>query len=626
MADQAEPTTPADAKRRRRIRGWRLWGLRLLMMILAPTVFLLLLELTLMAVGFGRPLDYMLAWTHDGKAYYHSNYQFGSRFFPDAIARAPERVIIEANPQQPTVRIVVVGGSAAFGDPDNRYGFCRVLEILLNQHSTGPRFEVINAAMTAVDSTVAHIVARDSLRIDPDVIVAYTGNNEIVGPFGPTALPDWIHRRAWLVDLQSAARDTHIGQLVTQSSGQGRAWRGMEAFLEFHIPLGDSRLTRGYQQYRENLENIAHLASTSPTRVLLCTVPTNLRACPPFGSQHDTALTKAQLQQFKRHWEEGRRLHKVGQYRQALEPYRLAQAIDPGYAELAYVTAQCMEQAGDFAEAKRLYERARDLDTMRFRADGRINQLVHEVVEASSTAGVSLLDLEQVIQQASHNTIPGGAMFVDHVHLTFRGNVRASLQAMAKLAAMLPEGTLTRSEVWDDPDAAEAMLRERLLFDDWAEMQILLTMYRRKQRPPFTGQLDHQLEIESLRQDIGKLERITQWIPAQAREQRYRHAVIKYPDDAFVLRAYVQLLLDQGRIDEASKACEAFVAEHPFNPHGRILFAVARAKAGDVEQGIEILTSPDQPFPFSATGAEMTLRRIAKQDTEATASETPPLP
>ena len=50
-------------------------------------------------------------------------------------------------------------------------------------------FEVINAAVTSMNSHVARRIAKDCAAHDPDVFIIFMGNNEVVGPYGPPTLP-----------------------------------------------------------------------------------------------------------------------------------------------------------------------------------------------------------------------------------------------------------------------------------------------------------------------------------------------------------------------------------------------------------------------------------------------------
>ena len=50
--------------------------------------------------------------------------------------------------------------------------------------SAGSDFEVIQAAMTAINSYVLLPIARNCAALQPDLFIVYAGNNEVVGPFG----------------------------------------------------------------------------------------------------------------------------------------------------------------------------------------------------------------------------------------------------------------------------------------------------------------------------------------------------------------------------------------------------------------------------------------------------------
>ena len=83
------------------------------------------------------------------------------------------------------MRIFVFGESAAEGDPQPVFGLPRMLQAMLSLRYPGVRFEVVNAAMTAINSYAVLPIARDCANADGDIWVIYMGNNEVVGPFGP---------------------------------------------------------------------------------------------------------------------------------------------------------------------------------------------------------------------------------------------------------------------------------------------------------------------------------------------------------------------------------------------------------------------------------------------------------
>ena len=51
-----------------------------------------------------------------------------------------------------TIRVFVLGDSAAQGFPNPSFGFGRILEVMLRQRYPDVKFEVINVAMSAISS------------------------------------------------------------------------------------------------------------------------------------------------------------------------------------------------------------------------------------------------------------------------------------------------------------------------------------------------------------------------------------------------------------------------------------------------------------------------------------------
>src|SRR3954471_17195333 len=101
--------------------------------------------------------------------------QFVWRFFPKQIARTPQPVIFSARKEPGTTRIFVFGESAAMGDPAPAFGLPRMLQSMLETNFPGQRFEVINVAMTAINSHVVREIAKDCAPLEGDVWVIYMG-------------------------------------------------------------------------------------------------------------------------------------------------------------------------------------------------------------------------------------------------------------------------------------------------------------------------------------------------------------------------------------------------------------------------------------------------------------------
>ena len=223
-----------------------MWRLRLAALVGVPVLFFGLVELGLRLAGFGYPTAFLLPSSNQGQKTLVQNNQFGWRFFGAQMARLPQPISILRDKAPGTIRIFVFGESAAFGDPQPRYGLPRMLQAMLELRHPGTRFEVVNAAMTGINSHAIVPIARDCARAGGDVWVVYMGNNEVVGPygagtvFGPRA-PPWP-----LVRLSLALKATRTGQLLEavreklQKPPPGKGeWGGMMMFLNEKVQAAD---------------------------------------------------------------------------------------------------------------------------------------------------------------------------------------------------------------------------------------------------------------------------------------------------------------------------------------------------------------------------------------------------
>ncbi len=130
------------------------------------------------------------------------------------MARIPEPICLPQTKGTNTVRIVVFGESAALGDPQPRFGLPRMLQAMLELRYPGTHFEVVNAAIVAINSNVILPIARDCANVDADIWVVYMGNNEVVGPFGAGTVFGQQAPPLPLIRASLALKTTRIGQLI----------------------------------------------------------------------------------------------------------------------------------------------------------------------------------------------------------------------------------------------------------------------------------------------------------------------------------------------------------------------------------------------------------------------------
>ncbi|MFH1043890.1 MAG: tetratricopeptide repeat protein [Pseudomonadota bacterium] len=574
---------------------------------MVPLLLLSALEALLRVASFGYPATFYLRSSKSGQPVFVDNAMFGRRFFtPPELARKPLSFVLPAEKAKNTYRIVLLGESAAVGDPNPAFGCARILERMLCAEYPGVRFEVLNAGMVAINSHVIRPIARDCARLQPDAFIVYMGHNEVVGPYGPgTAFhafsPSLAYIRAGIF-----VRGTRAGQLIdalirlpARAKDRISRWNGMQMFLEHRIRADDPRLTAAYRHFERNLDDIVASAEDVGARVVLCTVGANLRTSPPFGSAHRVDLSATSLATWERHDAQGRRLESQGDIRGALASYLNALQIDGTYAELVFRIARCRERLGETAGARQSYEEALNQDTLRFRADPGINGAIRRTADAHP-GRVALLDAEQVFARNSEHGIPGDDLFLEHVHMNFRGNYVLAKALVDALAAQFP-GWVTQRHA---PDArlAEADCARLLAFTAWDQFALDEGVYRRLGTPPFSFQLDHEARSAAMARHLDS-RRGAAAGPAgleQAR-QGYAYALAKAPDDWLLHQGLGNMLIAAGDMAGALREYRRVFEAIPQAMEPYMREAFERADVGQPEEAVALITAhnPDRPLDLA---------------------------
>ena len=426
--------------------------------MLAAVLPAALLEIGLRLAGYGYPASFFVPIPE--AAAYTTNQMFGRRFFPVLLARTPVPERIAAPKPAGTLRILILGESAAMGFPEPGFSFGRHLEMMLRRMYPERRFEVIAASMTAINSHVLVPIARDCSGLQPDLFIVYAGNNEVVGPFGAGTVFSRSSGSLGLIRASIWLSGTRTGQwlfALGRRAGEPAEWRGMEMFLGHAVPADDARLPAVYGNLRRNLEEICRIGERAGAAVILSTVAVNLKDSPPF--------------------------HGSG-------------------AEARFRRAQSLLAAGNAGEASREFQAARDLDELRFRADTHTNRMIRETAGAM---GRPLVDAEQAFGRRG---IPGDELFYEHVHLNFNGNdlLARTLLPQVTVSLRLPPASVPDSEtVWRD--------LARTAWDDYRAQADITAMIG---RPPFRRRVSQPPPpgAEVLQEAKARLKEVLQSRPA----------------------------------------------------------------------------------------------------------------
>ena len=542
-----------------------LW-FRVVALAAIPLAFLLGLEAILRFAGWGYSTCFYRSRQLEGRTVWTDNPDFGRRFFPAGLTRCAQPFILESAKSTDTLRVLVLGESAAMGDPDFKFGLPRMLEVLLRERLPDRRVEVINAAMVAINSHVILPIARDSVAQQADLWVVYMGNNEMVGPFGSASIFGTRAPGLWVIRAGLWLKQTRVGQLLDAGlqhlgrHGQKlKEWTGMEMMAEQKVRQNSSATTKVYRNFQQNLKELLGIAARAGVPVVLCTVAANLKDCAPFASLHRAGLTPAQLSDWQAAYDQGCALQKAGNWAQAKAAYERARQIDADFAELLFRLARCCERLGEEKEEIDFYREARDKDTLQFRADSRINSLIREAAVAFAGRRVRLVDAEQLFGTNSSQSLSGAQFFYEHVHLTPEGNYLLARAIAEKSQAALG----FRNE---RPWAALAECLRLIGLTDWNRYDAVNTILDRIQRPPFTGQLDHKHQVERLREQLSRYLPGTK--PAQARTQAAQVAeqVARFPQDPDLRWNLAVLLQSSGDIAGAEAQWRVLRQLQPFSP------------------------------------------------------------
>jgi tetratricopeptide (TPR) repeat protein len=578
-----------------------------------PLVFFGLLELGLRLAGFGYPTAFLLKSSNHGEKTFVQNNQFGWRFFGPRAAREPFATSIPREKPPDTVRIFVFGESAAFGDPQPRFGLPRMLEALLELRHPGKKFEVVNAAMTGINSHVILPLARDCEEARADVWVIYMGNNEVVGPFGAGTVFGSQTLPLPLIRAGLALKATKIGQLFDAlrgaadktAAGSGE-WEGMGMFVKYKLAASDPRLGAVYENFQQNLKDIIAAGQNSGAKIVLSTVAVNLKDCAPFASLHRPDLSESQLHDWQRWFDAGAKAQASGDFRQAATDYDQAERIDESFAELRFRRGQCALALNDVGMAQKEFAAARDLDALRFRCDSRLNDIIRQ----QATGDVALADGERALAEASPGGIPSDDLFYEHVHLTFQGNY-----VLARAIAEKAESALKLPKTASWPDIAECA--QRLGHTPRDAQLALSALFGRLADVPFTFQANHDEQMRRLTEAARELPPANSAAALRGAQSAAEAALARWPNDAVLWEQLGEIKQAQGDFAGALAAVQHSLDKGPSSAECWQLYGILLAqeqKYEDAAAAFRQVFALDPQAVWARQNLAMCLEKLGHRD------------
>ncbi len=405
------------------------WPMRI-GLLLAPLMFLFFLELTLRFFGLGEDIPLYTREVIDGKEMLVLNSQVTRRYFdlPDHLRPELEEQLIPANKAENELRVVCIGGSTTAGFPyEINATFPFQLEWRLRQALMDNKVDVINLGISAVNSYTFLDLMPEILQLQPDALLIYMGHNEFYGALGVASTQSPVRSRSLKV-LYLKARQMYAFKLLR------KALRGATGFFVSEsqpadpslmrlmtkrqaIPLDSELVKAARTQLQENLREIIRTARNDSVYVVVSNLVANLKDHKPFVSAHSSSIQPEDSARAAELLKTAMTQISIDQSAAALQNLNELEHIDSTLADLAYYRGRASLQLNDIAGAGAHFERANDLDMLRFRAPLNFNEAIHAVARDEN---VPFLDMASIFDEAVGG-IPGKELFHEHLHPNFDG-------------------------------------------------------------------------------------------------------------------------------------------------------------------------------------------------------------
>ena len=440
--------------------------------ILLPFLFLIFLELILRVSGYGD--SHSLFITHPDKGFENYsvvNPEIGKKYFQKMEYSAPAKDRFLTKKPDDVFRIFVLGSSTVVGFPyDNNLMFPRILHERLREAYPGKKIEMVNTAITAINSFTLADFMPQILNEKPDAVLIYAGHNEFYGAFGagsneavyynPTSIR--IHLKLMNYRVYQLTMNI-MGKITSIFSSHDKKQRGTlmsRMVKDADIIYGSKTYQAGINNYEQNMAAILDMAKKKSVPLFISDLVSNLRDLKPFKSIASPDLKGAQ------------------EY---------------------YEAAQKLEGQGEIQKANENYILARDYDCIRFRASSDINKIVKELADKYQAHFVPTFDL---FNSNSPNGIIGDNLLTEHVH----PNISGAFLLSESFYNVITESKIIANEVNKE---TEKSLKSFIKSYGFSELDSLMGMHRitnLKYHWPFRDETKEYIDYREIYKPKGKID------------------------------------------------------------------------------------------------------------------------
>lgn len=357
-------------------------------LFLIPVIFIILLECGLRLLDYGEEYPLFIDTELFNKEYRMCNPAYGKKYFHGESYSSPANDMFLQTKPENGFRIFVIGSSTVYGFPYSEgVMFSRILHKRLRDSYPNHHIEVINTAITAVNSYTFADRIDEILNEEPDAILIYAGHNEFYGAQGIGSHGGLsnlrvikllhLHMLNYKIYqlLQNGIHKTRNILSGTTPDKKPETATLMERIVKNkNIEYQGRIYNQAHRHYKANMNTILRKSNNKDIPVFFSEVISNIRDLPPFKSS------------------------KNSEHPPAIEVYKNAKALD---------------SAQNYFKAKKQYIMAKDLDCIRFRASEDINEIIRKLSDQHNT---HLVPMQEAFEAKSPQGIIGNNLLTEHVH------------------------------------------------------------------------------------------------------------------------------------------------------------------------------------------------------------------
>ncbi len=383
------------------------------------------------------PPAFVIQLAHvEGRALHAVNPDYARRFFAGMAEpiqrgiRMTPRPYIEPAPEG-ALRVLFAGGSTVQGYPHpKRLSAPSYLQEMLGDLFPTRQIEVFNAGITAASSfAVARAVEDGTAALGVDLVVVYTGHNELYGVYGAASLAQggqavWMKRVHYAL-VQWRLRPL-VGKLIGPLGKEGSDGPLIEVMSKAGaIPASDPRRAQAAANLETNIRDVVAFCRARRIPLVLCTVTSNERGFAP--AHIEPPLPDEVRPRYMDFLAQG---HRKQASLTALAALAQAEVLYADGAYLHFLRGYHLEQLGRGNRARAAYVQARELDPRPWRATAALNEVVRRVAAEEE---VFLADVEAHFRRHSPAAGVGWELMADHLHPAAAGQVLLARSIVAAL-------------------------------------------------------------------------------------------------------------------------------------------------------------------------------------------------